>query len=58
MLSFLEKSSYIWGLWDDNKKRREKCLQKKTMAKTSVLLEETRVFEPPKELAENSNAVK
>jgi acetyl-CoA synthetase len=30
----------------------------KATAKTSVLLEETRVFEPPKELVENSNVMK
>ena len=30
----------------------------KTTAKTSVLLEETRIFEAPKELAENSNVMK
>jgi len=30
----------------------------KTTAKTSVLLEETRIFEPPKELVENSNVMK
>jgi acetyl-CoA synthetase len=32
--------------------------EQKATAKTSVLLEETRVFEPPKELAENSNVMK
>jgi len=30
----------------------------KTTAKTAVLLEETRIFEPPKELVENSNVMK
>ncbi len=33
-------------------------VEQKATAKTSVLLEETRVFEPPKELAEKSNVMK
>jgi hypothetical protein len=37
---------------------KEKIAEKKTTAKTSVLLEEARVFEPPKEPAENSNVMK
>jgi len=32
--------------------------EQKTTAKTAVLLEETRIFEPPKELVENSNVMK
>jgi len=32
--------------------------EQKATAKTSVLLEETRVFEPPRELVENSNVMK
>jgi acetyl-CoA synthetase len=32
--------------------------EQKATAKTSVLLEETRVFEPPKDLVENSNVMK
>ena len=35
-----------------------KVADQKATAKTSVLLEETRVFEPPKELVENSNVMK
>jgi len=32
--------------------------EQKATAKTSVLLEETRVFEPPRDLVENSNVLK